>query len=128
MSSSPSDLLAEFEAAFSDRTPPAFPKLPSDRAFRNLRMDLLTEEYDEYLKAEQVNDLVEVADALADMVYIIFGTAHHYGIPLDAVLAEVHRSNMAKVGPGGVVSRRPDGKVLKPGGWTPPDVAGVLIR
>lgn len=84
------------------------------------------EELDEYLDAEKNDDIVEIADALADMCVIILGTAAAYGIPLAAVFEEVHRSNMAKVMPDGTVKRRGDGKILKPGGWTPPDIAAVL--
>lgn len=69
-------------------------------------------------------NVVEAADALADLRYVTEGAALEWGIPLDAVTDEVHRSNMAKVG--GEV--RADGKILKPAGWTPPDIAGVLAR
>lgn len=93
---------------------------------RTLRKLLLMEEFDEYLDAEKNDDIVEVADALADMCVIILGTAAAYGIPLAAVFEEVHRSNMAKVMPDGTVKRRGDGKILKPDGWTPPDIAAVL--
>jgi predicted HAD superfamily Cof-like phosphohydrolase len=100
------------------------PQLP-DEAARQLRINLLYEEYCEYLKGETEDDLVQIADALADMIYIACGTAVAYGIPLDKVFAEVHRSNMAKLVDGKVI-RREDGKVLKPEGWTPPDVKGVM--
>jgi predicted HAD superfamily Cof-like phosphohydrolase len=89
---------------------------------RQLRMDMLTEEMVEYLEAEGAHDVVQIADALADMVYIICGTALAYGIPLDAVWTTVHLSNLRKIG--GAV--RGDGKILKPEGWTPPDVKGVM--
>lgn len=69
----------------------------------------------------------KIADGLADVIYVAVGAALEFGIPLDRVWAEVHRSNMAKVDPAtGKVIKRADGKVLKPEGWTPPDVAGVL--
>jgi predicted HAD superfamily Cof-like phosphohydrolase len=93
---------------------------------KKLRAKLLNEEHRELKKAVKHNDVVEIADALADMVYIICGTAHTYGIPLDEVIAEVHRSNMAKVGENGEVTRREDGKILKPSGWTPPNIQGIL--
>lgn len=70
-------------------------------------------------------DTVEVADALADIDYVVQGAALVFGLPHDEVFAEVHRSNMAKLVNGEVI-RREDGKILKPEGWTPPDVAGVL--
>lgn len=85
----------------------------------DLRRRLLTEEYREYLVAADADDLVSVADALADMVYVIYGTALHYGIDLDGVLAEVHRSNMTKTGHDG-------GKATKGPGYQPPDIAAVL--
>ena len=96
------------------------PDLPNDEE-RTLRKKLLSEEYAEYCLGEYNNDLVEIADALADMIYIICGTAVSYGIPLDKVFEEVHNSNMAKFVDGKVL-RREDGKILKPEGWRPPDI------
>lgn len=93
---------------------------------RLLRWSLLAEEVREYGDAELANDLEEVADALADMLYIIHGTALEYGIPLDAVVEEVHRSNMSKLGADGKPVRRDDGKILKGPNYFPPDIAGVL--
>jgi len=77
--------------------------------------------------AELEHDIVEIADALADIIYIACGTAVSYGIPLDKVFEEVHRSNMAKLVDGKPLKRE-DGKVIKPVGWTAPDIAGVLKR
>lgn len=73
---------------------------------------------------EQDALMVKVADGLADLIYVCIGTALTLGIPLDRVWKEVHRSNMAKVQGG--VRRRDDGKILKPDGWTPPDIEGVI--
>ncbi len=101
--------------------------LPSgDR--RNLRVEILREEFYEYRVAEGHDDLVEIADAMADMLYIIHGTALEYGIPLDAVVAEVHRSNMSKLGTDGKPVYREDGKVLKGPNYFKPDIAGVLTH
>jgi predicted HAD superfamily Cof-like phosphohydrolase len=69
-------------------------------------------------------DVVAAADALTDITYVTLGAGVAWGILLHYVFAEVHRSNMAKKD--GEV--RPDGKRLKPPGWTPPDVAGVIER
>jgi predicted HAD superfamily Cof-like phosphohydrolase len=113
----------EFHQAFGQRIGEK-PELP-DPAERDLRVKLLREEFREYIDAETDHDLVEIADALADIIYIACGTAVSYGIPLDDVFAEVHRSNMAKLVDGKVI-RRADGKVKKPEGWTPPDVKGIL--
>lgn len=105
------------------RTTPSFPS----RERIELRQRLLREEYFEWFSAITNRDMVEVADALADMIYIIVGTALEFGIPLDRVWDEVQRSNMAKVDPEtGRVEKRADGKVVKPVGWVGPDVAGVL--
>jgi predicted HAD superfamily Cof-like phosphohydrolase len=91
-----------------------------------LRQALMDEEVGELREAALAGDIVEVADALADIVYIAYGTAHVYGIDLDAVLDEVHASNMTKLGPDGRVLRRADGKVLKGADYRPPDIARVL--
>ena len=113
----------EFHRAFGQRVGEN-PELPSKEE-RELRKKLLAEEYTEYVVAEYKDDLIEIADALADIIYIACGTAVSYGIPLDKLFAEVHRSNMAKLVDGKVI-RRSDGKVQKPEGWTPPNVKRVL--
>lgn len=100
------------------------PNLPDENE-RHLRKVLLQEEFNEYLDAEKDNDIIEIADALADIIYIACGTAVAYGIPLDKIFDEVHRSNMAKLVDGKVL-RREDGKIQKPLGWTAPDIAGVM--
>ena len=115
----------DFHIAFGQRVGDK-PELP-DTKERTLRMKLLAEEMYEYTVAENENDLVEVADALADIIYIACGTAVAYGIPLDDVFEEVHASNMAKLVDGKPIYRE-DGKVLKPEGWTPPDIKGVLKK
>lgn len=72
-------------------------------------------------KRQDKPDLIEAIDGLCDVVVIAYGTAEAIGIDLEPFFDEVHRSNMAKKG-GPVV----EGKLLKPPGWTPPDIAGVL--
>ena len=115
----------EFHRAFGQRIGDK-PEFPDDEE-RKLRVKLLKEEFIEYMDGESFNDIVEVADALADIIYIACGTAVSYGIPLDRVFTEVHRSNMAKLVDGKVI-RREDGKIQKPEGWTAPDVEGVLKK
>ena len=92
-----------------------------------LRIKLLTEEVQEYAEAARAGDLVEVLDALADIGYILAGTIINHGMQTiyDDAFNEVHRSNMAKLVDGKVI-RREDGKVLKPEGWTPPQLAQFL--
>lgn len=92
----------------------------------DLRTQLLAEETQEYYDAVEAKDVVEVADALADIVYVAYGAALTHGIDLDAVLAEVHRSNMSKLGEDGKPVLREDGKVVKGPNYFRPDVAGVL--
>lgn len=91
-----------------------------------LRISLLTEEVAEFTEASNVSDLNGIADALADIVYVAYGAALTYGIDLDAVLTEVHRSNMTKFDAGGKPLLRLDGKVLKSPLYVPPDIGGVL--
>jgi predicted HAD superfamily Cof-like phosphohydrolase len=69
-------------------------------------------------------NMAELVDALADIDYVVEGTRAAFGVEGAAVAAEVHRSNMAKLDGGRL---REDGKFLKPAGWTPPDIRGVLI-
>lgn len=119
------DQVGEFHEAFglAVGTTPAFAD-----DLRNLRVALLREEFEEYLAAEAGDDLVEVADALGDMVYVIFGTALTYGIDLDAVLTEIHRSNMSKLGEDGKPVLRADGKVIKGPHYFRPNLAHVLAE
>ena len=103
----------DFHVAFGQRVGEK-PELPDDNE-RDLRYNLLKEEFEEYETAESNDDIVEIADALADIIYIACGTAVSYGIPLDKIFDEVHRSNMAKLVDGKVL-RREDGKIKKPEG------------
>lgn len=90
------------------------------------RQRLLDDEVWEVAKATEDGDLPGIAQELADVVYVAYGTALTYGINLDAVLAEVHRANMSKLDADGKPIMRADGKVLKSESYRPPDVAGVL--
>lgn len=97
------------------------PTLP-DATRRTLRSALIAEETAETLDAIDRGDLVEIADGLADVIYVCLGTALEFGIPLGEVFDEVHSSNMKKAG-GGENSK---GKIMKPEGWVAPDVKGIL--
>lgn len=98
--------------------------IPADLA--KLRVDLLREEVDEFADATADRNIVGIADALGDIIYVAYGAAITYGIDLDAVLREVHRSNMSKLDEHGRPCYRDDGKVLKSARYTPPDVSKVL--
>lgn len=89
-----------------------------------LRAALIYEEAGETCSAIEAGDLVGAIDGLCDLIYVALGTAVEFGIDLAPFWAEVHRSNMAKVG--GPV--REDGKRMKPPGWTGPDLARVLAE
>jgi predicted HAD superfamily Cof-like phosphohydrolase len=81
---------------------------------------------EESLTGGKSSDLEALAKELADLLYVVYGTADLLDIPLEAVFAEVHRSNMSKVGPNGEVLRREDGKVLKPDNYRQADVHGAM--
>lgn len=109
---------------------PHAPTLLGADAFR-YRVNFMFEELREFIEAHAAGDLVGCADALADLVYVALGTAHFMGLPFDEVWAEVQRSNMEKRPwrEGDPVKPRASAtafEVVKPAGWTPPDVAGVV--
>jgi predicted HAD superfamily Cof-like phosphohydrolase len=119
------EAVGEFHAAFGV-TSRSVPTAAVPAAELALRQDLLDEEVDELRDAVRAADVVAIADALADIVYIACGTAQALGIPFDDVFAEVHRANMSKLGADGRPILRADGKILKGPTYTPPDVAAVL--
>ena len=106
------------------------PTTQVDPSEMELRHRLMAEENDEYLAAAQAGDMVEVADALGDMLYILCGTMVTHG--MQDVMAEVFRtiqeSNMSKLGADGQPIYREDGKVMKGPNYFRPDIAGVLRR
>ena len=84
------------------------------REIQQLRYSLIREELEEYLAAVYSGDLIGIADALADLAYVVLGTAAAHGlVRFDEIFAEVHRSNMSKLGDDGKPILRDDGKVLK---------------
>ena len=116
-------MVTEFHEAFGV----AVGESPSSE-LRRLRWNLLCEEAQESLDALNEGDLLEIAQELADLVYVTYGTAISFGIDLDAAVREVHRSNMSKLGPDGRPILREDGKVLKGPNYQPPDVSTALPR
>jgi len=117
--------VAEFHSAF-DLPMRQFPSTETGDDLAKLRVALLEEEVGEFVTASEKGDLIGIADALADIVYVVYGTALTYGIDLDSVLREVHRSNMSKLAADGRPLLREDGKVLKSERYFPPDIASVL--
>lgn len=93
-----------------------------------LRYELMREENEEYLEAANAGDMVEVADALGDMLYILCGTIIEHGMQhkIEAVFNEIQRSNMSKLGPDGCPIYREDGKVLKGPNYFKPNIKEIL--
>jgi predicted HAD superfamily Cof-like phosphohydrolase len=117
--------VAEFHKAFNlPISDLPNPDIEPDLA--RLRVALLEEEVREFVLAAEKNDLIGIADALADIAYVVYGTALTYGIDLDAVLREVHRSNMSKLNLDGKPLIREDGKVLKSESYSPPEISAIL--
>jgi predicted HAD superfamily Cof-like phosphohydrolase len=94
-----------------------------------LRLRLLHEELDEYERAAREGDLVAVADALTDLLYVLLGTYVAHGLQeyTSALFDEVHRSNMSKLDAQGRPVTREDGKVMKSSLFRPPDLQAVLF-
>ena len=95
-----------------------------------LRYKLMREENEEYLEAANNNDLVEVADALGDMLYILCGTIIEHGMQdkIEEVFNEIQRSNMSKLGEDGKPIYREAGKVLKGPNYFKPDIKSILDK
>jgi predicted HAD superfamily Cof-like phosphohydrolase len=146
----PAEMVAEFHRAF-DCLISASPTVPSDEV-RIGRARLIAEEAGEAIAEllagmdgrekihaslvaafcirsdppDRAPDVAKVAHELADLAYVTNGGAHNWGVPLDAVVAEVHRANMSRLGEDGRPIGDFNGKVLKGPGYTPPDVVAVL--
>ena len=116
----------DFQSAYNStrNTSPTF--LSPDEY--QLRYRLGKEELDEYLEACKDNDLIEVADALADQLYILLGTmiSHGMGDVMEDIFDDVHRSNMSKLGEDGKPIYREDGKILKGPNFSKPNIAKYL--
>lgn len=112
--------LHEFHRAFGHHIEyrPTIGNVPTN--VKMLRKRLIEEEKHELFDAIDTNDLVEVADGLADLLYVVFGTAISFGIPIDQIFEVVHKSNMAKLGPDGKPITDKGGKSMKPAGWVGP--------
>ena len=93
-----------------------------------LRFDLMAEENEEYLEAAKNSDIVEVADALGDMLYILCGTILEHGMQhkIEEIFNEIQRSNMSKLGANGKPIYREDGKVLKGPNYFKPNILKII--
>ncbi|QTD36882.1 nucleoside triphosphate pyrophosphohydrolase family protein [Polaribacter batillariae] len=121
--------VTEFHTAFNlNMNSKPIANIGEDR--NKLRYHLMKEENEEYLEAAQNNDLVEVADALGDMLYILCGTIIEHGMQdkIEEVFNEIQRSNMSKLGEDGKPIYREDGKVLKGPNYFKPNIKEILER
>ncbi|MDB4861266.1 nucleoside triphosphate pyrophosphohydrolase family protein [Alphaproteobacteria bacterium] len=98
---------------------------PED-AVVQLRVDLIEEELHELKEAIKNNDLVEVADALTDILYVTYGAGHSFGVDLDKCFDEVQRSNMSKLGEDGNPIYNDSGKVMKGPNYSAPDLKKII--
>ncbi|WP_435165368.1 phosphoribosyl-ATP diphosphatase [Candidatus Pelagibacter bacterium nBUS_28] len=101
------------------KTKPSF----STDKINKLRIDLIKEELDELKEAMDNNDLLEVADALTDILYVTYGAGHAFGIDLDKCFNEVQNSNMSKLGENGEPIYNESGKVMKGPNYFKPDLS-----
>jgi len=93
-----------------------------DEQTKQLRVHLIQEEFDELKEAMATGNLAAVAKEMADLLYVTYGTAVSYGIDMEPVFHEVHRSNMSKVGG----YKRADGKWVKPPTYSPADIDSII--
>src|SRR6056297_26126 len=117
----------EFHDAFGIKNAEA-PTAELSKSDILLRYKLMREENEEYLEAAEQGDLVEIADALGDMLYILCGTILSHGLEgkIAEVFEEIQRSNMSKLDKDGKPIYREDGKVLKSDLYSRPDLAAIL--
>lgn len=121
------DSVTQFHDAFGLGISNA-PKASLGENVNLLRYNLMKEENEEYLEAVKNNDLVEIADALGDMLYILCGTIIEHGLQhkIEEVFDEIQRSNMSKLGADGKPLYREDGKVMKGPNYFKPDFREIL--
>ena len=98
----------------------------SDAKTNKLRIDLIKEELEELTEAMQDENLLEVADALTDILYVTYGAGHAFGIDLDKCFEEVQNSNMSKLGEDGIPIYNEAGKVMKGPNYFKPDLSKYL--
>lgn len=122
------DMVKEFHEAYNCPvyTQPIIP----DMERVNLRMKLMREELNESCFSMLEQDIVGIVDGLCDLLYVVYGTAHEFGLGqlLKEAFREVHRSNMSKLGEDGKPIYREDGKVLKGPNFTPPNLITIIQK
>ena len=99
----------------------------SSEKINNLRYELIKEELDEFKEALKDKDILEVADALTDILYVTYGAGHAFGIDLDKCFNEVQKSNMSKLGEDGKPIYNDNGKVMKGPNYFRPDLGKYIL-
>ena len=118
------ELVGQFMKTFGQEIK-TIPEIPNAET-ANLRLELIAEELNELYDAMEEKDIVAVADALTDILYVTYGAGHAFGVDLDKCFAEVQRSNMSKLGADGKPIYRDDGKVMKGPNYSEPDLQSIL--
>lgn len=119
------EMITEFHLVYGQAAPKAAGYLSP--AVQRLRFDLIAEEFREYREAAEHGNFEAIAKEIADLVYVVIGTAVAHGfVRFDEIFAEVHRSNMSKLGRDGKPVLREDGKIMKGDDYQPPDIASLL--
>ena len=101
------------------------PEFPDSKIVQ-LRIDLIQEELNELKEAINNNDIIEVADALTDILYVTYGAGHSFGIDLDSCFNEVQNSNMSKLGDDGKPIYNESGKVMKGPNYFKPNIKKII--
>lgn len=117
-------LVREFHEAFGAPVADAPTMIEHSRAI--LRANLIAEELEEYVEAVEGSDLVGVADAIGDLLVVVYGTAVEHGIDMMRIVQEIHRSNMSKLGEDGRPIYREDGKILKGPHYQRPNLGPIV--
>lgn len=119
-------MVLEFHRAFNCKIS-KYPQ-PYDPKTSQLRKTLIEEELAELTEASEREDIVGIADALGDLLYIVYGAAVTAGIDLEPIFEEIHRSNMTKANPDGSVTYNKAGKVIKPASYSPADLEPIIAN
>ena len=119
------EMVGDFMEAFGQEVL-YMPSMP-DTNLAALRLDLINEEVQELRDGLGKNSMLEIADALTDILYVVYGAGHAFGIDLDECFNEVHRSNMTKLGADGRPLYREDGKVMKGPNYEDPNLEQFLV-
>ncbi|WP_292486535.1 hypothetical protein [Methanohalobium sp.] len=120
------ELVKEFHETFGHpvKNEPGLPDVQT----MQLRYDLIEEELEEMKDGMSKGDVVSIADAIGDILYVAYGAALCYGVNADDLVQEIHDSNMTKLGEDGKPIRREDGKIMKGPSYRKPDIESVIYN